>query len=128
FPRPLRDRVLHPSTNLGPGRKNWWLQHIPMLVHYWPEERRVGLTRSHLGPWGAWWLRERFEGRVPVHAQSEVVAARQHGSGLRLTVRGQDGSTWELDTDHVICGTGYEADLGRIPALEPALVALIGRV
>jgi FAD-dependent urate hydroxylase len=128
FPRPLQHRLMYPRSVLGPGRLNLFLQKVPMAVHYLPEERRVRLTRTHLGPWGAWWLRERFEGNVPVHPESEVVAAREAGSGLRLTVGRKGEPDWTLETDHVVCGTGYEADLDRTPALEPALVALIDRV
>lgn len=126
-PRPLRDKLLNPNSVMGPGRKNWWLQHVPFAVHYYPVDRRVALTRSHLGPWGAWWLRERFEGKVPVHVRHEVVSAREMGGRVRLTVRTPEGPNWELDTEHVICGTGYEPDLAKAPALEPSLVALLDR-
>ncbi len=127
-PRPLRHRIMYPDSVLGPGRLNFLLQRVPMAVHYYPEDRRVAMTRSHLGPWGAWWLRERFAGSVPVHVRSEVVGAREVGSRLRLTVRSAGEPDWELETDHVVCGTGYEVDLDRTPALDPALVALIDRV
>jgi FAD-dependent urate hydroxylase len=127
-PRPLSDRLTYPKSVLGPGRLNVFLEKVPYAAHHLPEGRRVRLTRTHLGPWGAWWLRERFDGNVEVRPNSQVVDARPTGSGLRLTVHRRGEPSREMETDHVICGTGYEADLDRTPALEPALVALIDRV
>jgi lysine/ornithine N-monooxygenase len=128
LPRPLSHRLLYPRSVLGPGRLNLFLERAPMAAHYLSDDRRIRLTRKHLGPWGAWWLRERFEGNVPVIPRTEVVGARPAGSRLRLTLHRKGDANWDLDTDHVVCGTGYEADLDRTPALEPALVALIDRV
>lgn len=127
--RSLMDRLRNPRSVLGPGRLNYVLWKVPMGPHVLlPEARRVRLTRTHLGPWGAWWLRDRFEGNVTVHSGCSVIAAEPVGSGLRLRVRRTEGSDWELETDHVICGTGYEVDLDRHPVLDPALTALIDRV
>ena len=86
------------------------------------------LTRRHLGPWGAWWLRDRVEGRVPVHARSEVIEAVPTQAGLRLRVRQHDRPDRRIETGHVVCGTGYEVDLDQLPLLEPALNARIHRV
>jgi cation diffusion facilitator CzcD-associated flavoprotein CzcO len=129
FPRPLKDQLLYPRSVLGPGRLNLFLEKAPTAVHHLlPEERRVRLTRRHLGPWGAWWLRERFEGNVPVHAGSQIVDARPAASRLRLTVDRPGESGWHVETDHVVCGTGYEVDVDRHPVLDPALKDRVRRV
>ena len=129
-PRPLRHRVMYPMSVLGPGRLNLFLERVPSGLHLlMSERRRVELTRRHLGPWGAWWMRDRVEGKVPVHPRSEVMSAAPTGAGLRLRIRQLGGRPdWEIDTGHVICGTGYEVDLDRTPILEPALTARIHRV
>jgi cation diffusion facilitator CzcD-associated flavoprotein CzcO len=103
-PRPLRHRVLYPSSVLGPGRLNFFLQHAPMATHYLPERRRVTLTRRHLGPWGTWWLRDRVEGQLPVEVRSVVQCAQPVAGGVRLHLR-QNGRDRSLLVDHVVCGT-----------------------
>jgi cation diffusion facilitator CzcD-associated flavoprotein CzcO len=128
--RPLRHRVMYPDTMLGPGRLNYFLQTFPSALHrFMPDERRVRLTRTHLGPWGAWWLRKRFDAAVPeVHVRSRVVEATPLGSRLRLRVQRDGEADRTLETDHVICGTGYEVDLDRIPNLDSELAARLARV
>src|SRR4051812_14805504 len=36
--RSLRNKLLNPNTVIGPGRKNWVIQHVPMLPYYLPRE------------------------------------------------------------------------------------------
>jgi thioredoxin reductase len=128
-PRPLRHRVMYPNSMLGPGRLNYFLQTFPSALHrYMPEERLVRLTRTHLGPWGAWWLRERFDAVVTVQARSRVVEATPIGSKLRLRVQKDGESDRTFETDHVICGTGFEVDIDRIPNLDAELAARLDRV
>lgn len=126
--RSLVQRLSYPKSVLGPGRLNWFLEKFPYAAYHLPDSSRVRLTRTHLGPWGAWWLRQRFDGNVPVRPWTSVVDARPTGSRVRLSLRERDGAPAQAEFDHVVCGTGYEADLDRIPALEPALVALIDRI
>jgi len=127
--RSMRYAIMYPRSVLGPGRLNFFLERFPSALHHlMAEDRRVRLTRTHLGPWGAWWLRERFEAAVRVHARSSVVKATRSGSRLRLRVHRDGEPEWFCDTDHVLCGTGYEVDLERLPILEPELSARIQRV
>jgi FAD-dependent urate hydroxylase len=127
-PRRLHHRVMYPSSVLGPGRLNFFLQRVPMGVHYLPVTRRVALTRRHLGPWGTWWLRDRIEGQLAVLARTSVEAALAAGEGLRLKLRGEGGQVSERLVDHVVCGTGYEVDVGRLPFLDPGLRTALRRV
>jgi FAD-dependent urate hydroxylase len=108
--RPLRHRIMYPSSVLGPGRLNFFLQRVPMGTHYLPVTRRVALTR------------------LSVQARSSVETALPAGQGLRLKVRDEGGRVSELLVDHVVCGTGYEADVERLPFLDPWLRTALRRV
>ncbi|MEA2670996.1 MAG: hypothetical protein QOG45_1216 [Chloroflexota bacterium] len=128
-PRPLHHRVAHPMSVLGPGRLNLLLERVPAGAHLLlSEQRRVRLTRGRPGPGGAWWLRERVEGAVAVHPRSEVVDAVPVGTRLSLGIRQQGEADRRIETDHLLCGTGYEVDVDMMPMLEPALSRRIRRV
>jgi cation diffusion facilitator CzcD-associated flavoprotein CzcO len=127
--RPLRHHVLHPLSVLGHGRLNFFLQHVPFGVHYLPDKHRVSLTRRHLGPWGAWWLAPRFQGKVPVVPRTTVIRAEPHGSRLNLRLHNSaDGIQRDMVVDHGVAGTGYEPDLSAIPFLDPGLLGRIDRL
>ena len=127
-PRSLRDRLKMPASVLGPGWLNLSLQRAPLWPHLMPDARRVRLTKNHLGPWGAWWVRQRVEGQVGVLGNVEVAGAREDGSRLRLKLRQSDGRERDLAVDHVVCGTGYVADVSRLPFVGPGLAADIRRI
>jgi thioredoxin reductase len=86
-----------------------------------PEARRVRFVKRYLGPASPWWIKERVLGKVPIHVNSEVVAARSAGDRVRVSVRCKNGDTRALEVDHVIAGTGYDVDLARLPYLDPEL-------
>lgn len=127
-PRPLRHRLMYPMSVLGPGRLNFFLEHVPMAVHYLPRDRLVRLTRRHLGPWGTWWLRDRIEGQVPVHAQSRLTSAVAANGGVCLRARREGVGDVGFQVDHIVCGTGFEVDVDRVPFLERKLASEIRRV
>ena len=126
--RSLLERIREPLTVLGAGRKHWLLEHLPWGVHYAPEDWRVRLARTYLGPAGAWWLRERFLGRVPVLAPARLLSAHEeHGEAvLALSVDG--GSASERRFAHVVCGSGFEHDVRRVPFLGPELLGRLGLI
>jgi cation diffusion facilitator CzcD-associated flavoprotein CzcO len=126
--RPLRERLKMPASVLGPGWLNFSLQRAPLWPHLLPDAPRVRLTKNHLGPWGAWWVRQRVEGQVQVLGNVEVAGAREDGSRLRLKLRQSDGGERDLTVDHVVCGTGYIADVSRLPFLAPELAAGVRRI
>jgi FAD-dependent urate hydroxylase len=126
--RRLRERVKTPASVLGPGWLNLTLQRAPLWPHLLPDDRRVRLTKKHLGPWGAWWVRERVEGRVPVVGNVEIASAREDCSRLRVRLRQRDGREREVAIDHVVCGTGYVADVSRLSFLTPDLQSRIRRI
>jgi thioredoxin reductase len=126
--RSLFERVRIPMTVLGHGRDNWVLEHAPSLMHHLSDDRRLRFLHTHLGPGGAWWLRERVEGVLPVETDTEVIKAAPDGDKVCLTLlQGGEGPR-ELLTEFVVVGTGYDVDVDRIGFLEPRLAGKIRRL
>jgi cation diffusion facilitator CzcD-associated flavoprotein CzcO len=126
--RSLRERFRSPSSALGPGRKSWVLENVPLLIHHVPVKQRVRFTRNYLGPSGPWWLFDRFEGKVPVRLRTRLTGAEAHGGRLRLEVDAEGSGRETLIVDHAIAGTGFVVDVDRIPFLDAALRDRIRRV
>jgi hypothetical protein len=120
--RSLVDRVRVPVTSLGHGRDNWILQHVPWLMHFLPAQKRLRFTRRHLGPFSAWWLQDRAEGKFPIHKFTSLLDASVQDGRVSLRVNERGVGEQVLTADHVIAGTGYEVDLSRIPFMTPALL------
>ena len=125
--RSLRERLGNPLTPLGPGRLNWVLANLPWLARHLPDDKRIRLTRKHLGPFGTWWVRDQIGDAVPIEMKMRVLSAVDLGDQVSLSVSGPDGDR-EIVTDHVIAGTGYEVDVDRIPFLDPELCSAITRI
>ncbi|MET9845037.1 FAD-dependent oxidoreductase [Streptomyces ossamyceticus] len=111
---PWKQPRLRPESPFGRAWSLWALSHYPHPYRYLPAEARHYLVRRVLGPLGAWWLRERFEGHVEVREVDRVVRGGIIDGGPRLVVRGHDGRTEEMAADHVIAATGYRVDLGAM--------------
>lgn len=121
------DRIREPDAGLGAGWKVLAISELPRLFRWlFPAGKRHRFVAGSFGPAGAWWLRERFEGRVDVLLSSRVLSATDAGGRIRLAVEGPDGVR-EILTDHVIAGTGFKVDIDRLDYLDPALRARIAR-
>jgi cation diffusion facilitator CzcD-associated flavoprotein CzcO len=118
---PWRQPRLRPESPFGRAWSLWAFSYYPHPYRYLPAQARHYLVRRVLGPLGAWWLRERFEGTVPVHEVERVVRAEAAGNRPVLTVRTLDGRTRQLTADHVIAATGYRVDVAAMDFLGPAL-------
>jgi len=121
------ERLRRPITVLGEGRLSWVLEHFPWLVRHAPEERRVRFARGYLGPAGAWWLRDRFEGKVPVLAPATLLQARERSASVVLRIA-VDGRTEERAFAHVVCGTGFRHSLDGFRFLDARLQASVVRI
>ena len=126
--RSLVDRIKMPSTVLGHGRDNWILQHLPWLPHALPDDRRLRFVHTHLGPGGAWWLRDRVEGLIPMHSGAHILDAVPEGQKVRLTLIDPGGETTDLVTEYVVLGTGYDVDVDAIPFVERELAGRVQRI
>jgi FAD-dependent urate hydroxylase len=116
-PRPLARRLRHPRTGLGDGWRLLFHANSPGTFHRLPKQMRVRAVKTALGPAGAWWLKERVLGQLPVLTGHTVVGGEADGNRLRLRVQRDDGRVIDQTTDHLIAGTGYRVDLGRLPFL-----------
>lgn len=128
--RKLRHRVLYPMSVLGPSRMGFFLQRVPHGFYFLPDAKRVELTRKLYGPWGAWWIHKRFIAANPIQTPfTDILSAAPKGGRLALQLRDKkSGKDREHVVDHLVAGTGYEADLGVIPFLDRSLVGRIRRI
>jgi cation diffusion facilitator CzcD-associated flavoprotein CzcO len=125
--RTLKQRIKLPISSLGHGRENWVLQHVPWLMHYVPDRKRLPFTRRHLGPAPAWWLRERAEGTFPLQVHTQVVETSMVGGRIRLRAMDQQRDDIVIHADHVIAGTGYVFDVDKISFLDQSITHQLRR-
>jgi len=120
--RSLWRRLRSPLSGLGSGPTGWALTRFPGAVFRLPEVWRTRFVKGHLPAEGAWWLRERVENRVPVRFGTTVVDASEMAGRAALRVKvDHDGTEHRLVVDHVIAGSGYLIDVGRLDFLDPEL-------
>ncbi|WP_394433308.1 FAD-dependent oxidoreductase [Streptomyces sp. SGAir0957] len=122
---PWEQPRFRPWTPFGRAWSLYALTYYPHRYRQLPAPLRHFLTRRVLGPLGAWWLRERFEGKVAVRDVTAVEKASVSGGAPVLTVRTHDGRRRTLTADHVIAATGYRVDLTALPFLGDDLRARI---
>jgi predicted ATP-grasp superfamily ATP-dependent carboligase len=117
-----RERLRKPVVRLCEGWKCWGYDRLPDVFRLLPKDIRAEKSFSFLGPQGAWWLRERVEGKVTLLFGHHVLGAEPEGDRVRLQLRTSEGIVTEC-ADHVIAGTGYRLDLSRLGYLTPSLRA-----
>jgi thioredoxin reductase len=126
-PRPLRQRILAPDAGVASGWKSFAVSELPRVFRwYFPAAKRHRFVAGSYGPSGAWWLRDRVDGRIDTWLDTELESAAAVDGGVRLRVR-RAGTPHEVRTDHVITATGFEVDIDRLEYLEPALRASLAR-
>jgi thioredoxin reductase len=127
LPRPVRDRIRHPMSGIGPSWRSLFYTTAPFAFYHLAEERRLRIVRSHLGPAGGWFMADRIA-RVPTILGCSVRAATRSGSRVQLLLAEASGAMRSIETGHVIAATGYKPDLWRLDFLSNALRAQIPTV
>ena len=122
----LMSLLPEPRSPLGPTWRIYPFSHAPGLFRYLPAQTRIKLVKTVLGPLGAWWLRDRVVGRIPVLDGHPVRRASRDGDMVVLSLGGAGVS--ELKVDHVLAATGYRVDLGRLGFLGPDLLGGVATV
>jgi FAD-dependent urate hydroxylase len=116
-------QLRRPVVRLCEGWTCWAYDRLPDVFRHLPKDMRVEKSLGFLGPAGAWWLRERVEGRVPLLLGHHVLETAAAGDRVQLRLSDATGATVTETADHVIAGTGFRFDLTRLAYLTPSLRA-----
>ncbi len=114
------DRLRRPRTALGFGWRYAFYEHPSLAFHDLPLSFRKSQVDTSLGPLGAWWLRERVSGKLPLHPGWRLHKATPRSGRIVLNFRRFDGAL-DLSADHVIAATGYRVSPDAFPFLSPDL-------
>jgi Pyridine nucleotide-disulphide oxidoreductase len=117
---------LKPESPLGPGWSHVAFAKLPSLFRRLPLPARLWFVERILGPSGAWWLRERVVGELPVDCGEQIRSAAIDGGRVRLEITGA-GGPHALTVDHVVAATGYHVDVDSLEFLSPELRSRIAR-
>lgn len=117
-PRPLIDKIRHPTTGLGPSWRSLLCTSIPWAFRFLPEQFRIDFVRRHLGPAPAWFVKEQVVGRVPFHLGVNITQAKVRDGRVSLDLTDRAGVRSSLSGDHVVAATGYHVDLRRLIFLD----------
>ena len=112
-----------PKAGMGCGWLNLLLEKYPYVFHYLPRDTRDYVLTTRHGPAGSHWLKTRVINRISLHeyAHIENVTSINNDKRVRLQIYKREA----IEVDHVILGTGYRADIQRLPMLHPTLLASI---
>jgi hypothetical protein len=119
--RSLWQQLRHPKSGLGPGMRSYFFANFPSWFRYLPEESRLRLVRTTLGPSAGWTSKKQVVGKVPLLLGMTPQSAGVVKGQIRLQLRADNGGDRELIVDHVITGTGYKVDLNRLQFLSPEI-------
>ncbi|MFD6880317.1 MULTISPECIES: NAD(P)-binding domain-containing protein [unclassified Streptomyces] len=126
--RPLTRSLREPHSGLGTGWRSWVWSELPWAVRRLPAPTRERIAATALGPAGAWWLRERFERRVPALLGHRLERATAVGGRTRLGLITTAGESVVLEAAHVVAATGFAPDLRRLELLDARLRAALETV
>jgi thioredoxin reductase len=125
--RSFIDRIRQPESGLGFGWRSVAVCELPQVFRrLFAAEKRHRFVAGSWGPTGAWWLKERFENRISTMLGGRIRSASSAGGRVRLVVEQPSGSS-EIETDHVICGTGFKVDVDRMEFLDSSLRSSLAR-
>jgi hypothetical protein len=120
-PRSWWQQIRHPQSGLGPGMRSRFYADAPAAFHYLPEQVRLDVVRSALGPSGGWFIRDKVIGKLPLHLGCTPQGGEVKDGRVHLSVQAADGSRREIVTEHVIAATGYKVNLERLKFLNPEI-------
>lgn len=120
-PRSRWQQIQRPQSGIGPGWKLRFFADAPMVFHYLPESLRLEAVRRVLGPSGAWFIKEKVMGKVPLQLGCTPERAEVQNGRVRLHLRGTDGNNREIVTEHIIAATGYRVNLDRLKFVSPEI-------
>ena len=117
IPKSIYNRLRSPRTRMGDGRDLWVYDNLPGFFHLMPQRFRVTRVAQTLGPAGAWWLKDRVVGQLPIFLGHRICSAAKQGTRVALQIADQSGQARELIADHVVSATGYRFKTDNLPFL-----------
>ncbi len=97
-----------PSTLL----LSFLLSEYPVVFHLMNLQRRKRIIETGWAPSGAWWLRNRVEGKIDISTQTEIRhAGIKNGQIVLQVATGNETSC--VSADHVVLATGFKVDMAR---------------
>jgi len=123
--RSFYQRLRRPRTQLGEGLQLWVYDNAPQLFHLLPLQVRLSRVKASLGPAGAWWLKDRVLGQMPILLGHQLRSAEERNGHIVLHLTDQNEQPKQLIADHVIAGTGYRFDFQKLPFLDEGLKSRI---
>jgi FAD-dependent urate hydroxylase len=107
-----------PRAGMGEGWLNLLLEKYPYALQHLTREVVDHVMDTKHGPAVSPWLRSRLLGKVTIHEGKQVESVEEaHG---RVKVSFADGGA--LEADQIILGTGYRANINRLPMLDKYLL------
>jgi thioredoxin reductase len=122
------EKIRRPRSGLGPGLRSRFFANSPEIFHRLPERVRLHQVKTHLGPAGGWFIRDKVIGRVPTLCGYVPESAEIKDGQVSLQLRSADGSAREVRAEHVIAATGYKTDIERLQFLSPQIRAEVRAV
>jgi cation diffusion facilitator CzcD-associated flavoprotein CzcO len=121
-PPSLVSRLRRPPSGLGPGWRSRLCCDAPDLFRVIPARFRPEIVRRHLGPSSPWHLKPRMDGSVELLTGSAVRRVDATDGALRLELAASgDAPATTVETDHVVCATGYRSDIARLTFLDAGI-------
>ncbi|MFE0175227.1 NAD(P)-binding domain-containing protein [Streptomyces sp. NPDC059002] len=108
---PWRQPKFRPESPFGRAWSLYAISYHADPYRHLPPTARHFLVRRILGPLGAWWLCERYEGKVQTREVRRIRTSHVRDGQTVLTVETPGGRVAELTADHVVAATGYRVDL-----------------
>ncbi|CAG9165193.1 Ferredoxin--NADP reductase [Cupriavidus laharis] len=117
----IMSRLLRARVGLGRGwdsNKPWllamsyMLSEYPASFHKLSLQHRQRILETSWGPSGAWWLRDRVEGKIEISTRTEVSHAEVRSGRVVLEVDSGNGTS-AISADHVVLATGFKVDMAR---------------
>jgi len=119
-------RIRAPESGLAPGWRSLFYSELPALVRHMPVSWRHQIVATKWGPAGTAWLFDRLNNKVELMTGRTIRSAQMVGDRARLVLHGPHGVE-TVDTDAVIAGTGFKADIDKLTLLGDDLRARIAR-
>jgi cation diffusion facilitator CzcD-associated flavoprotein CzcO len=124
--RSLWQRVRAPESGLAPGWRSLLYSELPALHRHLPVSLRHHFVATKWGPAGTAWLFDRLNTRAELMAGRTITSAEMIGNRVRLSLSGPAGAE-TIETDAVIAGTGFKADIDRLTMVSEKLRSEIAR-